>query len=125
MARIRCRNTQSGPDPPFVDEVWVLDTETDDIRRLSGLTVTDIEWAPDSTELYIASDGRIEVYSIATDQTRHLRGTPGVRSFTVSPDGQRIAFERVDPKSHHQADTQGETPPLELDLWGDGRRRNR
>ena len=102
-------------DPPFVDEVWVVDTETDDIRRLTGLTATDLEWAPDATELFIASDGSIVVYSVATDQTRPLGGTSGVRSFTISPDGQRIAFERLDPEP--PAITSPQAWPLDVDLW--------
>ena len=56
-----------------VDEVWVADTETDDIRQLPGLsTVTDFEWAADGTQLYIADGGAINVYSVATDETREL-----------------------------------------------------
>ena len=58
--------------------------ETDDIRRLSGLTVSDLEWAPDATELFIASAGGVVVYSVATDEIRPLGGTSGVRSFTLS-----------------------------------------
>ena len=104
-------------DPLFVDEVWVLDTETNDIRRLSGLTVTDIDWAPDSTELFIANDGRIEAYSVATDDIRPLDDTSGVRTFTVSPDGQHIAFERLDPNPTTRPTPRGETGPLALDLW--------
>ena len=38
-----------GPDRRIVDEVWVVDTEADDIRRLSGLTAIDLDWAPDAT----------------------------------------------------------------------------
>ena len=95
----------------------MLDTETNDIRRLSGLTVTDIDWAPDSTELFIANDGRIEVYSVATNDTRPVADTAGVRTFTVSPDGQRIAFERLDPNPTTKPTPRGETGPLELDLW--------
>ena len=51
-------------DPLFVDEVWVVDADTAEIRRLSVLAVTDLEWAPDTTELFIASDGGIVVYSV-------------------------------------------------------------
>jgi hypothetical protein len=72
-----------GMHPPFADEVWMVDTQTDEIRRLpddvgppSGLMVSDFEWAPDATELYIAQrSGGIWVYSVATNQTRELLGS--------------------------------------------------
>jgi Tol biopolymer transport system component len=83
-------------EPQFVDEVWVADTETDDIRRLSGLAASDIEWAPEATELLIASDG-ILVYSVAADETRPLGDATGVQTFALSPDGQSIAFQRRRP----------------------------
>lgn len=36
-------------DPQFVDEVWVIDTATDDIQ-LTGLAASDLGWATDATE---------------------------------------------------------------------------
>ena len=91
-------NTRVDPDTA-VDGVWVVDTETDDIRRLSGLNVTDIEWAPDATDLFIASDGGIVMYSVATDDTRPLGGATGVEYLALSPDGQTIAYQRRRPSS--------------------------
>ncbi|MGZ5398283.1 MAG: TolB family protein, partial [Mycobacterium sp.] len=91
------RNRPTSLDFPDVDEVWVVDIETDDIRRLSGLSVSDIEWAPDATELFIATDGGIVVYSVASDETRPLGDASGVKFFAMSPDGRTIAFERPHP----------------------------
>jgi dipeptidyl aminopeptidase/acylaminoacyl peptidase len=91
-----------GPDRRIVDEVWVVDTQADDIRRLSGLTAIDLDWAPDATELAIASDG-IVLYSVTADETRPLGGA-GADSVAWSPDGRTIAFTRIPPglnDSHH------------------------
>ena len=81
--------------PSVANEVWVVDTETDDIRRLSGISgVTDIEWAPDATELYIANRRQISVYSVATNQIRELAdSTWGVQYLAVSPDGHTLAVQ--------------------------------
>jgi Tol biopolymer transport system component len=91
--------------PPSIEEIWMVDTETTDVRHLPGLSgVTDIEWAPDATELYIANDGRISMYSVAADQTREVPRLPsyGESSFgfnrrveyiAVSPDGRSLAVQ--------------------------------
>ena len=75
------------------DEVWVVDTQSDDIRRLTGLSATDLDWAPDATELAIASDG-VVLYSVTADETRPLGGA-GAESVAWSPDGRTIAFIRT------------------------------
>jgi Tol biopolymer transport system component len=81
--------------PAFVEGVWIADTQTDDIRQVPELSaVTDIEWAPDATELYIASDGAIKVYSVASDATRELADSSwGVDYIAASPDGRTIAVQ--------------------------------
>ena len=91
--------------PSRVDEVWLADTETGDIRQLPDVSrVSDIEWAPDAAELYIVSDGAIKVYSIAAHEHVTLDwSTPndgtGLGSgsrlvyLALSPDGQRIAVQ--------------------------------
>ncbi len=85
------------PDPRFVDQVWLVDTETSDIRRLTDLAVTDLEWAPSGTELAIASNG-ISIYSVATDHLSRL-GADGALSISWAPDGSQIAYERLRPGS--------------------------
>ena len=65
------------------DEVWVVDTQSDDIRRLTAPpSANDLDWAPHATELAIAlndenvrsraSDG-VVVYSVTTDESRPAR----------------------------------------------------
>jgi Tol biopolymer transport system component len=71
-------------------QVWVVDTESDDIRRLTELDATDLEWAPDAAELAIADHG-VVLYSVTADETRPL-GSAGAESVDWSPDGRTIAF---------------------------------
>lgn len=81
-----------------VEEVWVLDTGTGDIRRLPRLSATDLQWAPRASELYIASnDNGITVYSTVTDKMRILEGTSGAVAFAISPDGHQLVVQRSDP----------------------------
>jgi Tol biopolymer transport system component len=79
---------------PAAHEVWVVSTETGEVRRLPELVVNDIEWAVDSSRLYMADDDGILVYSIADDQTRTLDDTAGATRLTASPDGNSLAVER-------------------------------
>jgi hypothetical protein len=74
-------------------EVWMVDTETGDLRRLPHLA-TDIEWSPDGSQLYIAGEGGITVYSVLEDDTRALNDTALTQTLVVSPDGQTLAVER-------------------------------
>ena len=59
-----------------------------------GLSATDIEWAADSSQLYIAAADGILVYSIADDQTRTLDDSKGAVALSASPDGGSLAVER-------------------------------
>jgi hypothetical protein len=89
-----------------VDEVWIADTETDDIRQLPELsTVTDFEWAIDATQLYIADDGAIKVYSVATNEIRELpmhilsrRLLPDARLDLAAQSGRDV--QRLEPRRH-------------------------
>jgi Tol biopolymer transport system component len=78
-----------------VDQVWMVSTDTGEIRRLTGLAGTDIEWAPDGSELYIPDEKGILVYSVADDDTRVLDDTFGATALTASPDGRTLAVERA------------------------------
>jgi Tol biopolymer transport system component len=84
---------QGWPFTPIAS-VWAVDTTTDEIRKLTGLAHTDIEWAPDGSELYIADESGILVYSFADGKTRTLPGTALTRRLAVSPDGRTLAVER-------------------------------
>jgi Tol biopolymer transport system component len=85
----------NGREPTWnsVDEVWVVDTQSDDIRRLIVSSVTDFDWAPDDNELTMASDG-VVVYSVTADELRPLGDAQDVGSVAWSPDGQTIAYMR-------------------------------
>lgn len=76
------------------EEVWVVDTASLAIRRLSGLVATDLEWSPDAKELAIANDA-ILLYSVAADRVEPVGQASGVDRLSWSPDGQRLAYERV------------------------------
>jgi Tol biopolymer transport system component len=114
---------QNHVDPQIVDAVWVADTETDDIRRLPELArVTDIEWAPNASELYAASGGAIKVYSVATNETRELADRSwGVEYLAVSPDGHSIATQG---RRQVETDANGLSPTSRdlrlMDLQGTG-----
>jgi hypothetical protein len=84
------------PTANSVDEVWVVDTESDDIRRLSVPSVTDLDWAPDATKLARASDG-VVLYSVTADELHPLGDALTVGSVAWSPDGQTIAYMRGPP----------------------------
>ena len=91
-------DTSAGGPDDSVNEVWVIETESDEIRRVTGLVATDLDWAPDDTELAIASDG-VVLYSATADETRPLGGA-GVESVAWSPDGRTIAyFTRTSPNA--------------------------
>ena len=77
---------------PRVGEVWVIDTQTNQIRRLRGLGATDIEWSPNAPDLFIASGGII-VYSARTEATRTVESTAGAVAFAISPDARSLAVE--------------------------------
>lgn len=81
-----------------VDQVWVVEAATNQIRRLTGVPATDLEWSPSASELFIASNG-LTVYSTATDRTRVVPGTAGAVALTTSPDGTSLAVQH-DPNVH-------------------------
>ena len=80
----------------------MVDTQSDDIRRLTGLFVTDLDWAPRATDLALIGD-RISLYSVTSDEIRPLgdAGTGQQLDWTAnldwSPDGRTIAFTRTRP----------------------------
>jgi hypothetical protein len=86
--------TSTSTLPAVAREVWLVSVESGEVRSLTGLAATDIEWAPDSADLYIADSDGILVHSIADDQTRTLADTAGTVALTMSPDGNTLAVER-------------------------------
>ncbi|WP_404430263.1 hypothetical protein LG299_11325 [Microbacterium lacus] len=75
-------------------EVWLFDTESGEITAIADLMITDIEWSPDGSELYLADNDGVLIYSMADGTRQLLDGTAAAQSLTVSPDGQTLALER-------------------------------
>jgi hypothetical protein len=75
-------------------EVCIIDVRSGEIRRLTGLSTTDVDWAPDSSQLYIADSSGVLIYSLADSQTRIIDDTAPAKALTVSPDGRMLAVER-------------------------------
>ena len=85
--------------------VWVLDTETAEVRRLPGYDPRDLEWRPGTDELAITglSDGSsvgdntpIDIYSVSTGEVRTIDGVEAAE-LTWSPDGTTIAYTQTVP----------------------------
>lgn len=74
-------------------EVRLVDTATEELRRLVGYGATDLEWLPGTDALAIADHG-IHVYSVTTGEVRSL-GIEGAAELAWSPDGTTVAFTRV------------------------------
>jgi Tol biopolymer transport system component len=73
---------------------WLVDATTGEIRQIADVTVSDLEWRPDGTELTVA-DGGISTYSVEGDDLNRVGETTGVGSVAWSPDGSRLAYQRV------------------------------
>ncbi|GAA2972643.1 hypothetical protein JOD63_000137 [Microbacterium terrae] len=77
-----------------MEQVWIVDTAGGETRLIPELAVTDFEFAPDSTQLYLADETALLSYTIGDGQIRTVDDTPLGQAITVSPDGQTIAVER-------------------------------
>lgn len=84
-------------------EVWVVDTQTGEIRRLPDLRPSDLEWRPGTDQLTIAGDmgpnraaptlsTAVSVYTVSTGELRQF-GAVESAHFTWSPDGSTLAYE--------------------------------
>lgn len=87
--------TPTQPFAPFA-EVWIVDTATDEIRTVTDLAARDVEWAPDSADLYIADDEGVRVYSVADGDLSTIEDTAATQAIAASPDGTTLAIERTD-----------------------------
>ena len=89
-------------------EVWIITLSDKETTVLPDLLATDLEWSPDGSLLAIASgseqavtggnmlhDGRINLYAPASGTIHSIDPTGGATNLTWSPDGGRIAYERI------------------------------
>lgn len=87
-------------------DVWVVDTQTSEIRRLPDLRPTDLEWRPGTDVLAIAGDlgpdrgarmtsTPVTLYSVSTGEVRQL-GSVEAAHITWSPDGATLAYKGPD-----------------------------
>ena len=88
-------------------EVWIVTLSDSGVTVLPDLLATDLEWSPDGSLLAIASgvdqvvsgntlrDGRIYLYTPSSGTIQSIDATLGATNLTWSPDGGRIAYERI------------------------------
>lgn len=90
-------------------EVWIVTLSGNGVTVLPDLLAMDLEWSPDGSMLAIVSgvedldprggnmlhDGRIYLYSPASDTIRTIDAIVGATRMTWSPDGERIAYQRI------------------------------
>lgn len=85
-------------------EVWVVDTQTRDMRRLPNLRPSDLEWRPGTDELTIAGDigpdrsaptvsAQVRVYTVSTGELTGL-GSVSAAHVSWSPDGSTLAYTK-------------------------------
>ena len=84
--------------------VWVVDTETAEVRQLPVSDASDLEWRPGTDQLAITGQSwpnpntPIDIYTVSTGELRTIDGVEAVQ-FTWSPDGTTIAYSQGVPGS--------------------------
>jgi Tol biopolymer transport system component len=109
--------------------VWLVDTQTEEVRHLPRLRPSDLEWRPGTDELAITGytgvnraaptvSTPISVYTVSTDELRQL-GSVEAAHITWSPDGATLAYTggEADPPALWLVDSDGTNArPLVADL---------
>jgi len=84
--------------------VWVVDTDTAQVRQLPDYDPRDLEWRPGSDELAITGEARadkfvgdnapIDIYKVSTGEIRTV-GDVGATELAWSPDGSTLAYTQA------------------------------
>ena len=87
--------------------VWVVDTETAEVRQVPVYDPTDFEWRPGTDQLAVTGRDRpgssvfgnhpIDLYTVSTSGMHTLDGVEAAE-FTWSPDGTTIAYTQAVPE---------------------------
>ncbi|GAA2972651.1 hypothetical protein JOD63_000138 [Microbacterium terrae] len=91
----------SGAPWGMVDGVWLVEVDTREIRHLTDLAATDIEWAATASVLYIADESGILAYSAADDETRAIPDTAGAVAIGTDPRSGDLAVEWSRPSGRY------------------------
>ena len=84
--------------------VWVVDTETAEVRELPGYVPTDLEWRPGTDELaitgravqgsFVGDNAPIDLYSVSSGEVRTIDDVEAAE-LAWSPDGSTLAYTRA------------------------------
>lgn len=84
--------------------VWVVDTESAEVRELPGYVPTDLEWRPGTDELaitgravqgsFVGDNAPIDLYSVSNGEVRTIDDVEAAE-LAWSPDGSTLAYTRA------------------------------
>jgi dipeptidyl aminopeptidase/acylaminoacyl peptidase len=97
-ARAKDRVDWSVPEP----ELWVMDADGSNPRKLTSLTGGQVAWSPDGRRLlaWCQEGGSLCTANVDGTDVRQVPNSSGVFEFAWSPDGQRLAFQAANEQSH-------------------------
>lgn len=78
-----------------VSELWVMDADGSDQRKLTGLTGNEVEWSPDGRRLLglCQEGGALCTMDVDGTDIRQIPDSSDIVEFAWSPDGRRIAYQ--------------------------------
>jgi hypothetical protein len=112
--------------PAGAGDVWIVALDSGQVKILPGVWAGDLDWAPDSSRLAIASGndpatqpstgGPLLLFSVVGGVVHRIPGADGVTSLSWSPDGSRIAYQRIRTPATLTADG-GVVRDAALEIW--------